>query len=120
MTDTPENIPLVALSEFATEAHTRIQQDFAEIDPIVGVSHNMRNEGIPADLMTIDCLKTNKRIIIVLHDQMPGLLSYQFSYRNQDPGQEFQQMLLTEMSADMLYGWIQQYFGESTPEFENH
>jgi hypothetical protein len=101
---------LKALSEMATEAHSKIQQDFALIDPIVGVSRSMRENGVPADAMTIDCLKTKKRIIIVLHDLQPERVHYQFSLMEQDPADKFESLPFAELSADVLYGWIKDYF----------
>ena len=106
MTDTP----LAILSDVATEAHTRIQQDFKNIDPVVGVSQKMRADGIPVDVMTIDCLKTGKRIILILHDQQPDIVRYQFSFKAKDPEDEFKPMPLDELRADKLYEWIHTYF----------
>ena len=42
---------LKTLCDIATEAHNRIQQNFKDINPVVGVTHNMRSNGIPADAM---------------------------------------------------------------------
>ena len=98
--------PLEILSDVATEAHTRIQQDFKKIDPIVGVSQKMRASGIPADVMTIDCLKTGKRIILILQDQQPGVISYQFSFKAKDPDDEFKQIAFSELDADKLLSLI--------------
>lgn len=101
---------LQLLCDVATEAHTRIQHDFKQIDPVVGVSQNMRANGIPADAMTIDCLRSGKRIIIILHDEQPDNISYQFSFKNKDPATEFEQMSFAELTADTVYGWIASYF----------
>jgi hypothetical protein len=98
------------LSDIATEAHTRIQKNCADINPIVGVNQGMRASGFPADVMTIDCLKTNKRIILILHDDMPKQVRYQFSYRDQDPAQDFKDISLEQVSVDVLYQWIKEYF----------
>ncbi len=106
--------PLMTLSDVATEAHARIQKDFKNIDPIVGVSRNMRSAGIPADTMTIDCLRTGKRIILILHDQQPDIVSYQFSYRDKDPDHSFEQIQLSELSAQKLYEWIHSYFSTTS------
>jgi hypothetical protein len=102
--------PLEKLSDFATEAHTRIQQDFEDINPVVGLSQGMRTIGIPADAMTIDCLKTGKRIIIVLHDQQPEIVQYQFSFKAQDPAEEFEILQFSELSAQIMYDWMKDYF----------
>ncbi|WP_250657537.1 hypothetical protein [Alkalimarinus coralli] len=101
---------LAKLSDIATEAHTRIQQTFAHIDPIVGVNQSMRKSGVPADLMTIDCLKSGKRIILVLHDQTPDVISYQFSYKDQDPADTFERIKFAELTSATLYDWMKSYF----------
>ena len=101
---------LFKLSDIATDAHTRIQQDFKDIDPIVGVNRSMRKSGIPADAMTIDCLKTGKRIIIILHDQQPDIIRYQFAFKDKDPDDKFEEIPFNELTADKLYGWISDYF----------
>lgn len=102
---------LAIMSEFVTEAHTRIQQDFSELDPVVGVSRKMREAGIPADAMTIDCLRSGKRIIVILHDQQPDIIRYQFSFRDKDPADEFEVMDFKALNAQTLYDWMRQYLG---------
>jgi len=101
---------LQLLCDLTTDAHTRIQQDFKNIDPIVGVSQHMRNNGIPADVMTIDCLRSGKRIIIVLHDEQPDTISYQFSFKDKDPDIKFNQIPSADLTADAVYDWIGRYF----------
>ncbi len=105
---------LETLSDLATEAHTRIQQDFININPVVGISRSMRDSGFPADAMTIDCLKTNRRIIIILHDADPDILRYQFSFRDKDPAEEFEMMAFDKLTAQILYDWIASYFSKKT------
>ena len=104
------NIKLKRLCDIATEAHTRIQQDFKDINPIVGVSQHMRKNGVPADAMTIECLRSGKRIILVLHDQAPALISYQLTFKDKDPGKEFARIEFKEMTVDRMYGLIKGYF----------
>ena len=101
---------LEALCDLATAAHTRIQQDFKTIDPVVGVSQKMRASNIPADAMTIDCLKSGKRIIIILHDQQPEIVNYQFSFKDKDPATEFEQITFAELEEETLYSWMKEYF----------
>lgn len=101
---------LEIVSDFASEAHANIQKDFVNINPVIGLNLGMRNVGIPADAITIDCLKTGKRIIIVLHDQQPDVVQYQFSYKAQDPDEKFQTLSINDLSAQTLYNWIKDYF----------
>lgn len=111
---------LEILCEVATQAHTRIQQDFKDINPMVSVNRKMRDMGVPVDAMTIDCLKSGKRILLILHDQQPDTVSYQFAYKDKDPDQKFEHIPLSELSDSKLYGWIKDYFqaNSSNPETE--
>lgn len=104
---------LKILCDIATQAHSRIKQDFEEIDPIVGVSQKMRESGIAADVMTIDCLRSGKRIILILHDQLPDIISYQFTFKAQDPAEQFEHVPLAELSTDKLYDWMKDYFSNA-------
>ena len=101
---------LEILSDCAEEAHTRIQKDFLNINPIVGLHKGMRDIGFPADTMTIDCLKTQRRIILILHDEQPDILSYQFAYRDRDPSDDFEALAFDEITTQLLYDWIAKYF----------
>lgn len=105
---------LQSLADIASNTHARIQQDFANINPIIGVNQGMRKAGIPADVMTIDCLKTNKRIIIILHDDLQGIARYQFAYRDKDPSDDFIEIQLSSITSELMYDWIQSYFSAPT------
>lgn len=101
---------LEVLSDVVTEAHARIQRDFADINPVVGLTQKMRTVGIPVDTMTIDCLRTQHRIIIILHDEQPDILSYQFTRKDCDPGLDFEAVPITQLNTDLIYDWIASYF----------
>ncbi|MGK0476445.1 MAG: hypothetical protein ACJAYV_002120 [Oleispira sp.] len=104
------NSALLALSDIASQAHEKIQQDFEHINPIIGVMQGMRKTGIPADVMTIDCLVTNKRILIVLHDESPKFIQYQFIMIDQNPGDDYQQVAWSEATSETVYAWIKENF----------
>lgn len=101
---------LEKLSEYATDSHTRIQQQFSDISPMVSVNQKMRELGVPADLVMLDCLKSGKRILLVLHDQQPDTLAYQFTFKDEDPDGPFEKVPFADVSADTLYGWMVEYF----------
>ena len=104
------NKELETLCGVVTESHTRIQQDFKEINPVVGVNQKMRETGVPVDVLTIDCLKSGKRIILILHDHQPDIISYQFSFKDKDPDETFEQIQFKKLTANRLYSWIKTYF----------
>lgn len=101
---------LQILCDIATDAHTHIQKKFQDINPVIAVSQKMRASGVPADAMTIDCLKSGKRIILVLHDHHPDIINYQFSYRDKDPEGKFEQIKFREVTSMQIYNWIENYF----------
>ena len=101
---------LATLSDVVTAAHTRIQQTCENINPVVGVNRGMRAQGIPADAMTIDCLVTGKRILLILHDQQSDIVSYQFTFKDQDPAEVFEAIKLSELTSSTLYDWMKSYF----------
>ena len=103
--------PLKILSELASDAHARIQATHQYINPVVEVRRGMRDAGIPADVMTIDCLRTRRRITLILHDEQPGVLLYQFVTIEDEVGNDFQQMALGDMTTTKLFEWIEEYFG---------
>ncbi|MBW4934098.1 hypothetical protein [Marinobacter sp. F4206] len=103
--------PLKALSDMASDAHTRIQAAHEHINPVVEVRRGMRDAGIPADVMTIDCLRTRRRINLILHDEQPGSLLYQFVTIEDEVGDSFQSMALADVTIQTLVDWMQDYFG---------
>lgn len=104
------NPALLTLSDIASQAHEKIQYDYDNINPVIGVMQGMRKMGIPADVMSIDCLVSQKRILVVLHDDFPGIIRYQFTFLDKDPSDQYEQMAFADVAPDTLYGWISDYF----------
>ncbi|SDU32679.1 hypothetical protein [Halopseudomonas salegens] len=102
--------PLQPLADMVSEAHTRIQTAHAHINPVIEVRRSMRDGGIPADVVTLDCLRTRRRITLILHDEQPGFLLYQFVTLQDEVSTEFKQMALSGVSTDLLFDWMQDYF----------
>ncbi len=98
------------LAEIAQEAQAKIQQDYSHIDPIVGIITSLRAAGIPADGVTIDCLKTKKRIALILHDNDPEIVAYQFGYSDKDSDSEYKTLSLQMVTAEQIYQWVKVYF----------
>ncbi|MFT6464450.1 MAG: hypothetical protein ACJARL_001243 [Halopseudomonas sp.] len=103
--------PLKTLSDLVSEAHARIQTSHEHINPVVEVRQGMRDSGIPADVITLDCLRTQRRINLVVHDHQPGTVLYQFVTREEEVSSEFKQIDVTALSSDTLFDWMQDYFG---------
>ncbi|WP_286238766.1 hypothetical protein [Neptuniibacter halophilus] len=93
----------------ASEAHAAIQNAYSEMEPRVGVSQSMRSQGIPADAMTIDNPKNQRRIILILHDQQPETISYQFAWMDKDPEGEFKTLPDQQLTTGLIYEWMEAY-----------
>ena len=104
------NSALLSLSDIASQAHEKIQQDFENINPVIGVMQGMRKMGIPADVLSIDFLGTKKRILLVLHDELPDVIRYQYTFSDQDPSDDYQQLTSREVTCETVYEWIKEYF----------
>ncbi|UTA46857.1 hypothetical protein L1F30_11865 [Simiduia sp. 21SJ11W-1] len=111
----PQQFPLTpqlsTLSEVLTEAHARIQRDYAHINPVVGINRQMRASGIGADVITVDCLVSNKRILLILHDAQPEQVSYLFGRRDVDPDGNYKTIALAEVTVAQVCAWVVEYFG---------
>lgn len=101
---------LQRLCDIAEASHKTIQQDHQDIDPLIGVSQNMRQSGIPADVMSVDCLRSRKRIIFILHDHHPDVVRYQFTEMDNDPGSDFSEVALDDLTTNLFYHWVCDYF----------
>lgn len=102
---------LKSLSDMVSDAHARIQAAHKHINPVVEVRQGMRDNGIPADVITLDCLRTRRRITLILHDEQPGLMLYQFVTLEDEVGDSFESMALVDASVETLFDWMQDYFG---------
>ena len=111
---------LKALSDMVSEAHARIQAAYQHINPVVGVRRGMRDVGIPADAMTIDCLQTRRRILMALHDEEAGTLLFQFGTLDEDMGEAFRRMPLNEVGVETLFDWMRRYFSTQDSERSDH
>ena len=98
-----------ALSDRATAAQAKIQKDFKDIDPVIGIRSNMRASGFPADAMTIDSLSSGKRITFIVHDEQPGNVAYQFGHKDKDPSADFTNTPFDEVTTDKIYHWIKEH-----------
>lgn len=98
------------LADLAQDAQTKIQENYENINPIVGVITSMRSPEFPADAITIDCLASGKRIVVILHDHSPDEVAYQFGYREKESDIEVKKMPVDEVTTVQIYSWIEAYF----------
>ena len=102
--------PLETLSDRAEEAHRQLQQADAGASPMISIRRGLRDAGFPADAMNIDDMQSGKRILLVLHDEQPGILLYQFTTLEREMESDFEQMALAELDTKTLVDWMRGYF----------
>lgn len=61
------------LSEIVARANDLFYSKFENIDTLMGIiDKSLRNQGMNADAITIDCISLDKKMLILLHDDKPG------------------------------------------------
>ena len=93
------------LCDLAQLAQAQIQQN-TDIDPVVAINHGLRKSGFAADALTITNAKTDKRILIILHDDKPDTVEYEIGRASEDPAFEFKSIELNKLNQKKLYDWI--------------
>ena len=98
------------VSDLAQLAQARIQKE-SGIDPVIAINHGLRKSGFAADALTIVNEKTDKRILLIFHDDKQDVVDYEFGLASQDPTFEFQQIALSELTEQKLYEWMLEELG---------
>jgi len=67
---------LKKLSEIIARANDLFYSKFDNIDTLMGImDKTLRNQGMMADAITIDCITLDKKIVILIHDDKPDVVS---------------------------------------------
>jgi hypothetical protein len=57
------------LSEIVARANDLFYEKFNNINTLMGImDKTLRNQGLKADAITIDCITQNKKIVLLMHD----------------------------------------------------
>jgi hypothetical protein len=60
---------LKKLSEIVAKANDLFYSKFDNIDTLMGImDKTLRNQGMRADAITIDCIALDKKIVMLIHD----------------------------------------------------
>ena len=94
------------ISDIASLAQASVQQAYADIDPIINISHQMRQAGFAADTLTIERQQTQKRILMIFDDQDPDTVLVELGYSNEDPRMTFTAFALKDLSETLLFNWM--------------
>jgi hypothetical protein len=70
------NNKLKQLSEIVARANDIFFSQFEKIDTLMGImDKTLRNQGMNADAITIDCITLDKKIVMLLHDDKPDMVN---------------------------------------------
>lgn len=98
------------LSEVAARANDLFYNKHSHVDTVMGImDKGLRNQGIKADAITIDCLVLNKKIVILLHDDKPKVASIALGNKEGDIFSSTE-YLLTDISEEVLVRVMQENF----------
>jgi hypothetical protein len=98
------------LSEIVAKANDLFYSKFDHIDTLMGImDKNLRNQGIKADAITIDCIALDKKIVILIHDDKPDVVSIALGNKDGDIHSS-SQYLISEISETVIVDIMQVNF----------
>jgi hypothetical protein len=69
------NNKLKNLSEIVANASDQFSSKYDNVDTLMGImDKTLRNKGMAADAITIDCKSQNKKIVLLSHDAKPDVV----------------------------------------------
>ncbi|KKO50167.1 hypothetical protein VT06_01510 [Arsukibacterium sp. MJ3] len=67
---------LKSLSELVAKANDAFYAKHQQADTLMGIMDNtLRQQGLPADAVTLDWVALDKKMVFLLHDDAPGMVS---------------------------------------------
>ena len=89
------------LADIAGLAQQKVQAQ-SKIDPIISINRQMRQQGFATDVLTIDHITTNCRILFIIQDHQPNTISYQCTQIDSEPATEFESVALADMDIEFF------------------
>lgn len=76
---------LINLSEIVASANDLFYKKFDNIHTVMGImDKTLRNQGIKADAITIDCIALKKKIVLLIHDDKPDAVDIALGNKDGD------------------------------------
>jgi len=98
------------LSEIVARANDVFYSKFDNIDTLMGImDKTLRNQGIKADAITIDCIALDKKIVLLLHDDKPDVVDIALGNKEGDiySSSEYE---LVKISETVIVGIMEENF----------
>ncbi|MDC9724780.1 MAG: hypothetical protein PSN44_02520 [Gammaproteobacteria bacterium] len=91
------------LSEIVARANDMFYSKFNNIDTLMGImDKTLRNQGMRADAITIDCIALDKKIVILLHDDKPDVVEIALGNKEGDIYSSLEYELAKLSEADIV------------------
>ena len=95
------------LADIAALAQQHVQNT-SNIDTMIIINRKKSQQVFAVDLLLIDHLKTNKRIIILFQDNQPNQISFQFSSIQAEPNDDYQTLAVEKANQNFFTSIMQQ------------
>lgn len=98
------------LSEIVAKANDLFYGKFDTVDTLMGIMDKaLRNQGLNADAITIDCIALDKRIVILIYDDKPDFVNIALGNKE---GEIFSssEYKLAELSETVIVGIMEDNF----------
>lgn len=104
------------LADIAALAQAQFQQKHSHIDPVIGINQQMRQHGFAVDLLTIDCAVHKNRITFLVEDDSPEYVKYQFAKTNEDPPNDFDTILVSELDQQKFFEFMDSWLPKQSTD----
>ena len=102
--------PLKTLSETIAEANDLFYEKNKSIDTVIGImDKTLRQQGMSADAVSVECVPLNKKIVFLVHDDHPQLVNIAFGNKTGDIS-ESAQHALNDLSVSDIVEFMLDYF----------
>ena len=103
-------IPLKTLSEVVASAIDLFYIKFENLDPILGIiDKGLRNQGVNAAAITIDCIALDKKVVILIHDDKPNAVGIALGNKDGDVYSSSDHAI-ADISEDFIMEIMEDYF----------
>ena len=93
------------LGDLAAKAQATIQANFSQINPVVNISHKLREQGFAADTLTIEHQASDKRLLMVVHDNSQSV-DVEWGALSKDPTMDFTSWPTSLITEQQFYQWM--------------
>lgn len=104
------NNRLKSISEMVAKASDLFSSKFDKVDTLMGImDKTLRNQGMKADAITIDCISQKKKIVVLIHDDKPDVVEVALGNKEGDIYSS-DEYVMNELSETVIFGIMKTNF----------